>query len=127
MTAILGPWPDIEAVLVTLLAPVAQVVTTTPANLTPPLVQVQRFGGADDGLTDFPVVAVTCFGGTRAAAWSMAENCRQRILASPGEPGVLIDSAETVTPSQQVPDPNTSLRVVTATYRLGLRRPRNLS
>lgn len=126
MTALLAGFPDVEKAVTDLLAPVAATVTTTPANFTPPLVQVQRIGGPDDGITDWPEVAVTCYGTSRAAAWAMAENCRQRILAAPGEApgGILIDSAATITPSQQIPDPNTTLRVVTATYRLGLRRPR---
>lgn len=126
MSAVLAPYPDTESAMVALLGGVASTVTTTPASFTPPLVQVQRLGGDDDGVTDFPIVAVTCYGATRAQAWQMAEQCRQLILAvgneSPG--GILIDSARTVTPSQQLPDPNTNLRVVTATYRLGLRRPR---
>jgi hypothetical protein len=122
----LDPFPDTEVAVLALLAGVASTVTTTPASLTPPLVQVQRLGGEDDGITDYPVVSVTCYGGSRATAWEMAEECRQLILASPCEEpgGILIDSARTITPAQQLPDPNTALRVVTATYRLGLRRSR---
>lgn len=129
MTQLLPGFPDVEEAVTALLDPVAPSVTSTPASFTPPMVQVQRVGGEDDGITDWPVVQVTCYGGTRAAAWQMAEDCRQRILASQGEvpAGILIDFARTVTPSQQIPDPRADLRVVTATYRLGLRRPRNLS
>lgn len=125
MSEVLAAFPDAEAAVCDLLDPVAATVTTTPASLAPPLVQVQRVGGDDDGITDYPVIAVTCYGATRASAWQMSEHCRQIVLAAnceaPG--GVLIDSAQTMTPSQQVPDPNVNLRVVTATYRLGLRRP----
>lgn len=125
MTEVLAPFPDIEKAMVELLGGVASTVTITPAGFSPPLVQVQRIGGEDDGITDYPAVQVTCFGSSRAQAWQMAEQCRQLILASQCEEpgGVLIDFARTITPSQQIPDPNTDLRVVTATYRLGLRRP----
>lgn len=131
MTALLPGWPDAEAAVLAVVNPAVTVNagTVTPADFTGklPFALVQRIGGADDGVTDYPVIAVTVFGSSRASAWAVAESCRQHILASPGGPGVLIDSAETVTPSQQVPDPNTNLRVVTATYRLGLRRPLNSS
>jgi hypothetical protein len=126
VTALLTGFPDVEAAVLDLLDSVASTVTSTPANFTPPLVQVQRIGGEDDGLTDYPVVVVTCYGASRSDAWEMAEDCRQLILASVNEEpgGALVDSAATITPAQQIPDPNTALRVVTATYRLGLRRPR---
>jgi hypothetical protein len=126
MTVVLPNWPDAELVMIDLLAPVpGEVVTFTPASFAAPLVRVLRVGGEDDGITDYPQVEVTCFGATRPAAWSMAEQCRQIILASGGEApgGVLIDFARTDTPAQQLPDPNPDLRVVTATYRLGMRRP----
>lgn len=133
MTEVLTPFPDAEKVAVALLYPVLdddkKVVTATTTSLTPPMIRVTRTGGEDDYITDYPRIDVQCIAGSRAQSWDMAEQCRQIILAAgntaPG--GWLIDSARTVTPAQQIPDPNTDIRVVTATYVLALRRPRSSS
>lgn len=131
MAVLLPGFADVEDVVMELLEPVAPTVTIPPPNFVPPLIQVSRVGGADDGLTDRPLVFVACFGRTYALARSMAENCRQRILAAactavalPGYPhGVLIDRAETVAPPAELPADNPEMRRKTATYRLELRRP----
>lgn len=134
MAELLAAFADAEAVVLEILDAVAPTVTATPAEFEPPMVLVQRSGGEDDGITDYPSVEVTCFGETRQDAWRMAEQCRQMILAAActavevdGFPlGVLVDVTSTVTPAQQLPDPRRDLRVVTASYRLGMRRPRSL-
>lgn len=127
---ILPAFPDAELVALDLLAPIAATVTHTDESLTAPAVQVQRIGGSDDGITDRPRVQVRCYGATRAEAWSLGEQVRQRVLAAAGTgvtgeyvTDVLIDSARTVTPVQQLPERNPDLRVVTATYELSMRRP----
>ncbi len=113
-----------------LLGEVAAGVTHTDDDLTAPTVQVQRTGGSDDGITDRPRIQVTCYGATRAQAWTLAEQSRQLILAAAGTAvsgqyvtGVLIDSTRTVTPGQQLPERNPDLRVVGAAYELAMRRP----
>ncbi|GJF06600.1 phage tail termination protein [Pseudonocardia sp. D17] len=126
MTEVLAPFPDVEVVLLELLEPVASTCTATPPTITPPLIRVVRTGGSDDGITDSPVVEVTCIGADRQASWALSEQCRQVILASPNTvvAGVLIDYAATFTPPQQIPDPDLDKRSVTSNYELAFRRPR---
>lgn len=127
MAQLLPAWPDAEAVALDILTPTgATVVTATDENLEPPVIQVARIGGSDDGVTDRPRVEVEVFGGTRAQAWQLTEECRQLIHATSGTTvnGVLCDRAVTETPAQGLPYPNPDVRRVVATYRLDFRRPR---
>jgi len=131
--SVLTGFPDAELVMMDLLTPVGVTVTATSENLAPPVVVVvQRVGGADDGVTDRPRVQVVCYGATRPAAWALAEQARQIVLAAGGTAvtgtnvtGVFLDSTRTETPSVQLPDPNRDVRAVTAVYRLSYRRPRS--
>jgi hypothetical protein len=131
MAPLLAPFADIEDVVMALLATVAPTVTIPPPNFTPPLVQVSRVGGVDDGLTDRPLVYVACYGRTYPLTKTMAEQCRQIILASAGTSvpltgyphGVCIDAATTVAPPAELPSDNAEMRRKTASYRLELRRP----
>jgi hypothetical protein len=127
MATPLPGWPDAELVMLDLLeATGAPTVTATDETLTPPVIQVARIGGSDDGITDRPRVEVECFGATRAQAWALAEQCRQLILAASAASvnGALIDRAVSETPAQQLPYANPDVRRVAAVYRLSLRRPR---
>jgi hypothetical protein len=119
-------FPDAETVIMALLGDIAHTVTSTPNPLVPPVIRIQRVGGADDRLTDFPRVEVAIYGENRAQAWDLAERCRQRILASPRTvvAGALVDNARTDTPAQQVPYDNTDIRRVVAFYRFAWRRTR---
>jgi Protein of unknown function (DUF3168) len=128
---VLAAFPDAELVFLDLLNGLAPSVTHTDDNLTPPAIQVQRVGGSDNGVTDRPQMQITCYGGTRAQAWALAEQVRQRILAAGATTvtgdfvtGVLVDSTRTVTPAQQIPERNPNLAAVTALYAAGFRRPR---
>ncbi|MBN9108568.1 MAG: hypothetical protein J0I34_07275 [Pseudonocardia sp.] len=127
MAELLTPWPDAEVVLLDLLEPIAPTVTSTPPTITTPLIRVVRTGGSDDGITDSPVVEVTCIGATRTESWQLSEQCRQVILASPNTVvgGALIDNAATFTPPQQIPDPDLDKRSVTTNFVLAWRRPRS--
>lgn len=129
MTETLAAFPDAEAVVIELIESVCPgaVYTELPQDFQAPCIQVQRTGGSDNGVTDKPFVEVTSFGRTRAEAWDMDGAVRQVILASGGTApsGVLVDSARTMTPPQQLPDPRTSIRVVTSSYRMGFRRPQS--
>jgi hypothetical protein len=129
VTAPLPAWPDAELVVLDLLDPVGSTVLETGDDIPPGTVLIQRVGGADDGITDRPVMQIVCFHGDRSAAWSLARNVQQRMLAAGGTrvtgehvTGVLIDSVRTVTPPDLLPDRNPNLRPVAAQYRLGMRR-----
>jgi hypothetical protein len=128
---VLAAFPDAELVAMDLLAPLAVTVTQTNENLTPPVVQVQRVGGTDNGITDRPRVQVTYFGATRPQAWALAGRGRQLVQAAAGTAvsgahvsGVFIDSTSTEAGGVQVPDPNRDIRKVIETYSLTYRRPR---
>lgn len=124
----LGPWPDAEKVFRDLLTPLARTVTQTDPGETfaEPIIQVQRVGGSDDGITDRPRMEVAVHAPTRAQAWSIAEDARQTILAAKATRvgGVLVDKTVTETPAQQLPDPVRDVRKVVALYRADFRRPR---
>lgn len=125
MGLVLPPFPDAEAVLLALLESIAPTVTATPANLVPPLIRVQRVGGSDDGLTDYPRMEIVCYGKDRAQAWQLAEKCRQLVLGSARRRvgAVLIDSARTDNPPSQVPYATSDdVRRVLSHYRLTWRR-----
>lgn len=124
-------WPDAETTVMALLSPVARTVTSTPSPLTPPIIRVQRVGGSDDGLSDFPRMEIACYGVDRAQAWAMAEQVRQLVLAAPrtavatSAGPVLVDSARTDNPPVQVPYATTEdTRRVLAYYRFAWRRQR---
>lgn len=123
-------FPDAELVMLDLLAPLAATVTATDQDIVGSMALVQRVGGADDGVTDRPVLLVTCFHTDRHVAWRLARDVQQLVLAAGGTAvngefvtDVLIDSTRTVTPPDQLPDRNQDLRPVAAQYQLGLRRP----
>lgn len=124
---IMTPFPDAEAVVIDILEPVAPGYTELPDGFLPDAIRVTRTGGSDDGITDYALVEVTSFGSSRARAWQMDGEVRQRVLAAGGTAinGVLVDQSRTATPSQQLPDPRDDVRVVTSSYRLAFRRPAN--
>lgn len=142
MTDLLSkPFPDIELVFLDLLSPAfpaAEVVTALPTTLTGKIIQVQRVGGSDDGITDRPRVRVTTFAGSRAQSWDLARqvgaflNHRgtttlvqgpETAAEYPG--GVQLDSVSTATPPRQLAEgtPTRDARVVDTTYEVHLRRP----
>lgn len=122
------PFPDAELVVMDLLEGITGTpcVTVTPDNLEEvvPVIQVNRTGGSDDGITDFPRVTVTVFDAKRTPAWDLAEACRQALYGSVRTKvaGATIDNVRTDTDPQQIPDSNPNVRKVTATYRLAMRR-----
>lgn len=131
MSEVLEAFPDVEKVVTDLLNPLCPgaVYTEFPADFAAPALRVQRTGGSDNGVTDKPFVEVMSVGRTRAEAWELDGAVRQLILACGGTvvSGVLVDSARTMTPPQQMPDPRTNVRVVTSSYRMGFRRPSTFS
>ena len=131
-------FPDVEEMLRLLLDPLApgRVDSERPADLAEqlPFVQAYRFGGGDDGLTDYPSVAVDVFAARREDADGvqggrpLAEQCRQALLrAREGTVGAGsgIDAATTISGPREVPYGTSSgVRLWTATYRLEVRRTR---
>lgn len=131
MTTVLPPWPDAELVVLDLLDPIGSTVLETGDEIPVGTILIQRVGGADDGVTDRPVMQIVCFHTDRTAAWSLARQVQQVMHAAGGTAvtgehvnDVLIDSVRTVTPPDLMPDRNPNLRPVAAQYRLGLRRSR---
>lgn len=128
----LASFPDAETVAMALLAGLAPTFTATPASISAPVIRVQRIGGGDDYFTDYPRIEVAVFypvaqDGDTTAAWLLAEQCRQAVLASRNTTvaGALVDNATNVTPPQQIPWDNPLLRLIAATYQLAFRRPRS--
>lgn len=123
-------WPDVEMVLADLLA--AEFLpspehagSTTPANLDDllPFCQVVRYGGADDGVTDFPAVDVDWFAATRAEALSLARRGHQFLLS--GRLFVassLIDGVVTSVGPVERPRPSGNIRRFGGSYTVSARR-----
>jgi hypothetical protein len=126
-----SPFPDIVAVLRNVLVDLVgddceRIGTATPSTLqtSMPFIRVQRFGGADDGFTDAPLVAIDAFAADRDTAWALAEAIRQRLLTGPHTvAGGTIDNGTTATAPNEVPwsDDQTIWRF-TASYRVTARR-----
>lgn len=121
-------WPDVEVLAVTELAQFAPTYTDTPPELER-AIRVIRTGGSDDGITDYPVVEITCYGSgdaPRADAWALAGQVREFLLARRGYlfGGALLDDARTATPPAQLPEINPEIRSVTHSYVLAFRRQR---
>lgn len=123
----MSPFQDAEAVMLDIVDPVAPSFTELPDDFEPDAIRVTRTGGSDDGITDYALIEVTSFGASRARAWQMDGEVRQRVLAAGGTAvnGILVDYSRTAIPSQQLPDSRDDLRVVTSSYRLAFRRPRS--
>ncbi|MEV6906741.1 hypothetical protein [Amycolatopsis sp. NPDC051071] len=89
---------------------------------------MQRVGGSDDGITDYPRMEIACYDKDRAQAWQLAEQCRQLVLGSVKTRvgGVLVDNARTDNPPTQVPySTSENVRRVQSFYRMTWRRTRS--
>lgn len=86
-------------------------------------VRVTRGPGSDDGITDSPLLDVEAFHADRVAAWEIAEDSRQIILAlaASSAAGHLIDGVSTATsPNYVFYGPHVERYV--ASYRVSYRR-----
>ena len=54
------------------------------------LMTVNRIGGADDRITDYPTIDVEFYAPTRAAAYDLAEQARQIVLKTPVRFGTVV-------------------------------------
>lgn len=129
MAEILPPFPDIELAVHAMLEETgARRVTSLPEayNGEGEIILIQRVGGNDNGVTDFPRVAITTFAPERARSRQLSEEVRQRVLASGRTRwnGATIDSADTETAPVEGP-PIMDARALPAVYRFSLRRPRS--
>lgn len=123
---LLAPWPDVEDVLLDMLAPEGPTRLVRPDEIASPFIQVAGLpGGGGDRITGRFRAEVQCwtfndYDGCR----DMAKRCEQRILAAPGHgfAGACVDntSVETHPTYASYGDPN--IVRFTATYRLEFRR-----
>lgn len=127
----LQPFPNVNMVLMEYLSDMADWTDTAvpPDEVTTGL-QINRVGGADDGITDFPRVEVRAFAPTYLEADELAELVRQKLLVLGGNAvmvggkTVVVDFCQTDQPPEDAPYDNPDRVVVPAWYRLGLMRPR---
>lgn len=94
-------------------------VTETPNPLVPPLFQVVRIGGPDDGLSmEFPTLSLHAFAEDRHSAKALALVGRQALFAAIGQTwqNVVCVKVTTVAGPVWTPYDNTNLRRVTGTY-----------
>lgn len=124
------PFPNIETTLMAYLAPLGPTDTVAPPDGQTGI-RVNRAGGPDDRITDFPRVRVTCYAPTRDASVALGESVRQMMLVLGGQAvdtgaakPVLIDTCDTDTSPEQDYYENPDRREDEAYYRLSLRRPR---
>lgn len=121
---------DIEVVLMVALADLAETDTVTPDDDIDVGIRINRVGGTDDGITDYPRVEISCYAPTRNEAQQLAERVRRRMLALGGEAFVVdgqkvtIDFCRTDTPPEGVPYDNPDRDRVVSWYLLGLMPPR---
>lgn len=128
----LDPFPDVELMCREMLTDLAPTGVETPSDLGEDgaYIRAVRTGGADDGITDRPIVGITTYAPTRAASWALTRELQQRLLAAGGtvvqvgdEP-VLIDRVMTFTGPLENPDQNPNVRAVPTYFVIEFRRPR---
>jgi hypothetical protein len=108
-----------------LLSGLAPTGTVTPPNLNTslPFIRVMRIGGGDTRFIDTAHVDVDAFGATREAAYTLAEACRQILLAFPLVTAAgVIDSVETQAGPHEIPWGNSNVRRRTSSYTITARR-----
>lgn len=118
-------FPDLEQAVCDLLEDLGETGIVTPADLQDrlPFHRVQRFGGADDVITDTAALSVDTFAADAATGRERAEQVRQRLLSGPHATAHgVIDLAETTSAPVEVPWDGAPVRRWTATYRLQARR-----
>lgn len=125
-------YPNVEDVLMAFLADIEETDTEPPIEDDGIGIQINRVGGSDDGITDYPRVSVTCHHPDPRGASNLARRVQQRMLnisgreiVVDGEPKpVCVDFCRTDTPPEAEPYENPEARREIAYYLLGLQRPR---
>lgn len=127
---ILASFPHVARLIADALAPVGTVVGETDLDLQQHLqgggrvIRVRRIGGNDDRITDAARVDIDVYAIDLGVAETGAELARQRLISGPvtTSQGVL-DRADTEVAPHETPSPDpASYRVVSATYRISVRR-----
>lgn len=129
-------FPDIENELVPFIraefptSEVKRVLQELPAEFESqmPIIQLNRGGGSDDPAfiaTDRPILDVSVWAADRTQAKLIAEKVRRALVGklastNSGFEGGIINWVITLVGPRVVPDPNTNVRRVSASYELGV-------
>jgi hypothetical protein len=124
----MNAFPDVESLLMTLLATKGTCVTFVPTDLktkilTTPVIRINRTGGGDDRITDRARVSIDVFASSWEGARKTAEDIRQVFLAWPIKTSTgVIDEVITDRASIDIPwdDPDVFRR--NASYAITTRR-----
>lgn len=124
-------YPDIEQLLVAYLEDVLdeRVLTDLPSNVDQilPVVRMTRVSGDDDGFKlDRPIVDIDAYAADRAGAFSLARRVQALLLFELPTvvcPGGVVTAVDTIVGPRWLPDTNTSLRRVQATYQFFAHAP----
>lgn len=126
---VLAGFPPTARVVADVLAGLGALVGETDLTLqaklaTGQVIRVRRIGGGDDRFTDAARIDVDVYAVDLSDAEATAEAARQRLISGPSftAHGVL-DRADTEVGPREVPSPDpAAYRVVSATYRVSVRR-----
>lgn len=125
-------FPDIEDVLMAFLTPLGETDTEPPdPDEGGRGIQINRVGGHDDGISDYPRVMIVCHDPDPRAASKLARqvaNYMERIVDAEidveDEPKPIgVDSCRVDTPPEAEPFENPDVRRVVAYYALSLSKP----
>ncbi|MEV6321374.1 hypothetical protein AB0M45_09280 [Nocardia sp. NPDC051787] len=109
--------------MIALLSPIAPTVKAKRQGQPLPYNVVRRIGGAEDGITDRPIVRVDNYAATDEQAEQLKEACRERITESGctlvGD--ALIDTAREVSGGHDIAAPDPADHRQTAVYQLSFR------
>ncbi|MFE5699974.1 hypothetical protein [Rhodococcus koreensis] len=123
-------FPDIQEVLMVYLAPAGETDTEPPVEGGTGI-QINRVGGGNDGISDYPRVQITCHHPDPRGASKLARQVANRMehIAGQGisvedEPKpICIDSCRVDTPPEAEPYENPDARREVAYYALSLQKP----
>jgi hypothetical protein len=125
-------FPDIQEVLMVYLAPLSETDTAPPIDPDVGIgIQINRAGGHNDGISDFPRVQITCHHPDPRGASKLARQVANRMERIAGQPievedeprPVCIDSCRVDTPPETEPYENPDERAEVAYYALSLQKP----
>ncbi|MBH0121559.1 hypothetical protein I0Q12_19410 [Rhodococcus sp. CX] len=124
-------FPDIQEVLMVYLAPLGETDTEPPPTDDGIGIQINRVGGHDDGISDYPRVQITCHHPDPRGASKLARQVRNLMDRIAGEAIVVedepkpicIDSCRVDTPPEAEPYENPDARREVAYYALSLQKP----
>lgn len=125
-------FPDIQEVLMVYLAPLGETDTAEPQEQSEWIgIQINRVGGHNDGISDYPRVQITCHHPDPRGASLLARrvaNYMERIIDASivveDEPKPIgVDSCRIDTPPEAEPYENPDARREVAYYALSLQKP----